>query len=234
MALGRLRRFLQFYRSNRKRRLRYSIDEGTSFIPIPSKQSSRRHSKFPSSSGSLSSSEHPRKKSALKHFNLQMARGKLRIFLQPRKFKKRRLGRCSIDEGSSLVAVSAKSSIDGCSIFTEISGNFWIFLHQLSSKVWRDFEWILFGRVLRFSQPLKFKQTSFLRAPRDGWTTSKFLNCWRFSTSRFGVAAKSGVKPGVVLISGEKVLQFVHHLHIHVRTTKKEKGSLISDRIMTN
>ena len=122
MVLGTHTRFLQSLRVNKVRPVRPSIDDGSSFIVIPLKESLLRPFKFPRFSGNLTQFEHRERSRHSSYFKLQMALGRHSRFLQSSRIKKVSVVKPSIDDGSSLIVILLKKSILRPLKFPKFSG----------------------------------------------------------------------------------------------------------------
>ena len=167
--LGRHTRFLQPCVYNEVRLGKRSIDEGNSFIAVPIKFSLFKPLTFPRFSGKLSKFEHPERSRDSSDFKLQMMLGRHARFLQPCISNEVRLGKRSIDEGNSFIAVSLKCSLFKPLTFPRFSGKLSKFEHPERSRDSSDFKLqMVLGRQISFPQCLRLRQTSFLRNPMDG------------------------------------------------------------------
>lgn len=90
---------------------RYSIEDGSSVIAVPSKSISSKHPIFSKISGKLSSFEQLSRQSFKRDFNLQMLVEILSRIVQCPKSKYSSLARQSIDEGHILLGFHANIAL---------------------------------------------------------------------------------------------------------------------------
>ena len=80
-----------------------------------------------------------------------------------------RLGKRSIEEGNSFIAIPFKSSLFKPLTFPRFSGKFSKLKHLERSRDSSNFQLqMVLGRQISFPQYIRSSQTSFLRNPMDG------------------------------------------------------------------
>ena len=168
MVLGRRTRFMQNLRVNTVRLVKHPIDEGISSIVVLLKLSIRRPSIIHGFSGKFLNLEHVERSRAPWNLKPQAVLGRQTRSLQSCIFNEVRLGKRSIEEGNSFIAVPLKSSFFKPLTFPRFSGKLSKFEHPEKSRDSSDFKLqIMLGRQTRFLQSLIFNEVRLVKHSID-------------------------------------------------------------------
>ena len=129
MVLGRHIRFMQNLRVNAVSLVKHPIDEGISFIVVLLKSSFPRPLIIHGFSGKFLNLEHVEGLRAPWNLKPQVVLDRYTRFLQPQIFNEVSLGKRSIDEDNSFIAIPLKSSLFKPLTFPRFSGKLSKFEH---------------------------------------------------------------------------------------------------------